>query len=132
MGAFINFVNEKLKINEEVKKVSSTLLKNVIDILKEYILTEYDLSEDQKLQIVNNMDIGVEEHDKGILTKGPRFLASSYYDEGEGKKVPVEITVEIVTEKIGQKQGSESSENTDVQPNQSEEAPEVPPVGEEE
>lgn len=112
MGAFKDFVNQKL--NEEAKKVSSNLLKNIIDVLKEYIVTEYDLTEDEKMQIINNMQIGVEEHDKGILKKGPRFVASSNYDEGEGKSVPVEIVIEIVTDKIGQKQEVEPAEEPDV------------------
>ena len=112
MGAFTDFVNQKL--NEEAKKVSSNLLKNIIDVLKEYIVTEYDLTEDEKMQIINNMQIGVEEHDKGILKKGPRFIATSNYDEGEGKSVPVEIVIEIVTDKIGQKQEVEPAEEPAV------------------
>jgi len=112
MGAFTDFVNQKM--NEEAKKVSSNLLKNIIDVLKEYIVTEYDLTEDEKMQIINNMQIGVEEHDKGILKKGPRFIATSNYDEGEGKSVPVEIVIEIVTDKIGQKQEVEPAEEPAV------------------
>jgi len=112
MGAFKDFVNQKL--NEEAKKVSSNLLKNIIDVLKEYIATEYDLTEDEKMQIINNMQIGVEEHDKGILKKGPRFIATSNYDEGEGKSVPVEIVIEIVTDKIGQKQEVAPAEEPSV------------------
>jgi hypothetical protein len=112
MGAFKDFVNNKL--NEEARKVSSNLLKNIIDVLKEYIATEFDLTEDEKMQIINNMEIGVEDHDKGILNKGPRFIASSNYDQGEGKQVPVEIVIEIVTEKIGQKQEVEPAESPDV------------------
>lgn len=117
MGAFKEFVNQKLAqiINEqESKKVSSNLLKNVIDVLKEFIITEYDLTEDEKMQIVNNMKIEVESHDKGILKDGPKFVATSNYDEGEGKSVPVEITIEIVTEKMGQKQEVEPADNVDV------------------
>ena len=112
MGAFKDFVNKKL--NEESKKVSSNLLKNIIDVLKEYIVTEYDLTEDEKMQIINNMHIGVEEHDRGILKKGPKFVAASSYDEGEGKSVPVEIVIEIVTEKIGQKQEVEPAEEPTI------------------
>jgi hypothetical protein len=112
MGAFTKFVQDKL--NEEAKKVSSNLLKNIIDVLKEYIVTEYDLTEDEKMQIINNMQIGVEEHDKGILKKGPRFVASSKYDEGEGKSIPVEIIIEVVTNKIGQKHEVEPAEEPEM------------------
>ena len=113
MGAFKDFVKQKLD-EQEAKKVSSNLLKNIIDVIKEYVVTEYDLTEDEKMQIINNMQIGVEEHDKGILKKGPRFIASSNYDEGEGKSVPVEIVIEIITDKIGQKQEVEPAEEPAV------------------
>lgn len=125
MGAFTEFVKQKL--DEEAKKVSSVLLKNIIDVIKEYIMTEYDLTEDEKMDIINNMEIGVEEHDRGILKKGPRFIATSNYDEGEGKKVPVEITVEIVTEKIGQKQEVEPADDVSIPDEESEEIPEDNP-----
>jgi hypothetical protein len=115
---FKEFVNKKLNkttINEQQsKKVSSNLLKNIIDVLKEFIVTEYDLSEDAKMQIVNNMKIEIESHDKGVSKDGPKFIATSNYDEGEGKTVPVEIYVEIVTEKIGQKQSVDPAEESDV------------------
>lgn len=124
MGAFKDFVKNKL--NEEAKKISSNLLKNIIDVTKEYILTEYDLSEDEKMQIINNMQLGVEEHDRGILKKGPKFVIASTYDGGEGKKVPVEIVIEIVTEKIGQKQQAEPAEEPEMP------AEEMPEEGEEE
>jgi hypothetical protein len=114
MGKFAEFVKSKMIVEQETRKVSSNLLKNIIDILKEYIATEYDLTEDEKMQIINNMEIGVENHDKGILKNGPRFIASSNYDQGQGKSVPVEIVVEIVTEKIGQKQEVLPAEETDV------------------
>jgi hypothetical protein len=112
MGAFKEFVNKKL--NEETKQVSSNLIKNIIDVIKEYVVTEYDLSEDNKMDIINNMEIGVEEHDKGILKKGPRFIASSNYDGGEGKQIPVEIIIELVTQKIGKKQEVDSAEEFEV------------------
>jgi len=100
MGAFTDFVRNKLEENES-KKVSSNLLKNIIDVIKEYIVTEFDLSEDEKMQVINNMEIGVETHEKGVLKNSPRFVATSKYDESEGDAVPVEIMVEISTEKIG-------------------------------
>ena len=99
MGLFTEFVKSKLE--ENVKKVSSNFLKNIIDVIKEYVITEFDLSEDEKMQIINNMEIGVEEHNSGVLKNGPRFVASSKYNESEGEALPVEIVVEIVTEKIG-------------------------------
>jgi hypothetical protein len=99
MGQFTEFVKRKLE--EDTKKVSSNLLKNIIDVIKEYVITEYDLSEDEKMQIINNMEIGVETHDRGVLKNGPRFIATSKYNESEGKSTPVEINIEIVTEKIG-------------------------------
>jgi len=125
MGAFTDFVNQKLN-EQEAKKVSSTLLKNIIDVIKEYVITEYDLTEDEKMQIVNNMQIGIEEHDKGVLKKGPRFVATSKYDEGEGKSVPVEIVIEVITDKIGQKQEVEPAEEPSVPEGEGEEAPEAP------
>lgn len=109
MGAFTDFVRNKLEENES-KKVSSNLLKNIIDVIKEYIVTEFDLSEDEKMQVINNMEIGVETHEKGVLKNSPRFVATSKYDESEGDAVPVEIMVEISTEKIGGKAEVEPAE----------------------
>lgn len=121
MGQFTEFVNQKL-LKEEAKKVSSNLLKNVIDVVKEYVSTEFtELSEDEKMQIINNMEIGVEENGKGVLKKSPRFVASSSYNEKEGKSTPVEITVELVTEKLG---GGSAEESPAEEPEESE-APEV-------
>lgn len=100
MGAFTEFVRSKLEENES-KKVSSNLLKNIIDVIKEYIITEFDLSEDEKMEVINNMEIGVETHEKGVLKGSPKFVASSKYNESEGDVVPVEIIVEISTEKLG-------------------------------
>jgi len=108
-GEFTKFVNNKL-LTEEAKEVSVSLTKNIIDILREYVISEYDVSEDEKAQILNNMKIGLEEHDKGILKNGPRFIATSTYKEGEDDNVPVEIVIEIVTEKIGAKQSEEPAE----------------------
>jgi len=125
MGAFTDFVKQKL--NEDVKKVSSNLLKNIIDVIKEYVVTEYDLSDDEKMQIINNMEIGIEEHDKGVVGKGPRFIATSNYNESEGESTPVEIVIEIVTEKIGQKDSVEPAEEPDIPDEEMEE-----PTGEEE
>jgi len=112
MGKFTEFVNQKL-LKEEAKKVSTNLLKNIIDVMKEYVTTEYDLSEDEKMQIINNMEISVEEHGKGILTNSPKFVATSKYNESEGKSTPVEITIEIVTEKIGRKSEVEPADDDD-------------------
>ena len=109
-GEFSTFANDKL-LTEESKEVSVSLTKNIIDILREYVISEYDLSEDEKSQILNNMKIGLEEHDKGVLKNGPRFVASSVYSESEGDSTPVEITIEIVTEKIGQKSEVEPAED---------------------
>ncbi|MFW6272625.1 MAG: hypothetical protein ACOC2U_02455 [bacterium] len=115
-GEFINFVRTKLE--EDTKQVSSNLLKNIIDVIKEYVATEYDLSEDEKMQIINNMEVGIEEHDSGVLKNGPRFIATSIYSESEGESVPVEIKVEITTEKLGGqsevKSAEEPSDLTDV------------------
>jgi len=112
MGLFTEFVKQKLE--EDVKKVSSNLLKNIIDVIKEYVVTEFDLSEDEKMQIINNMEIGVERHDKGILKNSPRFLATSEYNESEGESTKVEIVIEIVTEKIGQSTDMDSSDETET------------------
>jgi len=108
MGLFTEFVKKKLE--EDVKKVSSNLLKNIIDVIKEYVVTEFDLSEDEKMQIINNMEIGVEKHDKGILKNSPRFLATSKYNESEGEATAVEIVIEIVTEKVGNQSDMEPSD----------------------
>lgn len=108
-GEFKDFVNQKL-LKEESKQVSVQLTKNIIDIIRDYVVTEYDISEDEKSQILSNMKIGLEEHDKGVLKKGPKFVATSKYNETEDKEVPVEIVIEIVTEKIGQKQTEEPAE----------------------
>ena len=111
MGRFTDFVKQKLEEDDSgVKKVSSNLLKNIIDVLKEYVVTEYDLSEDEKMQIINNMEIGVVEHGEGVLKNSPKFIASSKYNETEGNAVPVEITVSLVTEKIGEKEEMEPAE----------------------
>jgi len=112
MGQFTEFVNKKL-LKEEAKKVSTNLLKNVIDVIKEYVITEFDLSEDEKMQIINNMKINVEEHGKGVLKNSPKFLASSTYNESEGNSTPVAISIEIVTEKIG-KQSEVEKDDDDV------------------
>lgn len=113
MGAFTDFVRSKLEENES-KKVSSNLLKNIIDVIKEYIVTEFDLSEDEKMQVINNMEIGVETHERGVLKNSPKFVANSNYNESEGESVPVEIMVEISTEKIGGKSEVEPAEDTDI------------------
>lgn len=113
MGAFTDFVRNKLEENES-KKVSSNLLKNIIDVIKEYIVTEFDLSEDEKMQVINNMEIGVETHDKGVLKNSPKFVATSNYNESEGESVPVEIMVNISTEKIGGKAEVEPAEETSI------------------
>jgi hypothetical protein len=99
-GEFTQFVNEKL-LKEETKQVSANLTKNIIDILREYVVSEYDISDDEKSQILNNLKISIEEHDRGVGGKGPKFTASSFYSEGEGIKVPVELSIEIVTESMG-------------------------------
>jgi len=95
MGAFKEFANEKL-LKEEEKQVSGNLLKNLIDILHDYIGSEFDLSDDAKTQIINNIKIGLEKQEKG-----PRFIGTSYYLDGEGEKSPVEIVIDISTEKLG-------------------------------
>ena len=111
MGLFTEFVKKKLE--EDVKKVSSNLLKNIIDVIKEYVVTEFDLSEDEKMQIINNMEIGVEEHGQGVLKNSPKFVASSKYNESEGESVPVEISIAIVTEKLGGSSEVEPAEEPD-------------------
>ena len=121
MGEFIKFVNDKKLRTEEEKQVSANLTKNIIDIIRDYVISEYDISEDEKSQVLNNMKLGLEEHDKGVLKKGPKFVATSSYSESQGNEVPVEIVIEIVTEKIGQKQTEEPAE-----------APEEPAEGPEE
>ena len=55
MGQFTEFVKQKLEEDTSAKQVSSNLLKNIIDVIKEYVVTEFDLSEDEKMQIINNM-----------------------------------------------------------------------------
>lgn len=112
MGAFTDFV--RMKLEEDTKKVSSNLLKNVIDVIKEYIVTEFDLSEDEKMQVINNMEIGIETHDRGVLNGSPKFVATSNYNETEGETVPVEIVLEISTEKIGGKSEVEPAGDIDV------------------
>lgn len=82
---FKDFVKQKL--NEDAKKVSSNLIKNVIDIAKEYINTEFECSEDAKLQLINGMKISVEQ--------GPKFVITSEYDESEDKTVQVTINIDI-------------------------------------
>jgi len=113
MGQFTEFVNKKL-LKEEAKKVSTNLLKNIIDVVKEYVVTEFDLSEDEKMQIINNMEISVEEHGQGVLKNSPKFLASSKYNESEGESVPVEISIAIVTEKLGGASEVEPADDDDV------------------
>jgi len=118
MGLFTEFVKSKLE-EQNAKKVSSNLLKNIIDVLKEYVLTEFDLSDDEKMQIINNLQIGVEEHNEGVLKNGPRFIATSNYDESEGEKVTVEIKIDIVTEKIEKKsEMNEPDESSDEIPDE--------------
>jgi hypothetical protein len=112
--SFKDFVSSKL--NEEAKKISSNLLKNLIDILRDYVSSEFDLSEDQKIQIINNMKISLEEHDRGVIKKGPKFVATSTYNETEDKETQVEIVVEIVTEKMGKKQDVEAAEEPMMSP----------------
>jgi len=116
-ATFKEFADNKLGnkiLKEETKKVSSNLLKNIIDVIKEYVVTEFDLSEDEKMQVINNMEIGVESHDKGVLKGSPRFIATSTYNESEGESVPVEIFVEISTEKLGGQSEVEPSEEPDI------------------
>ncbi|MFW6174079.1 MAG: hypothetical protein ACOC5T_10070 [Elusimicrobiota bacterium] len=113
MGKFTQFVKQKLEESES-KKVSSNLLKNIIDVIKEYIVTEFDLSEDEKMQIINNMEIGVETHEQGFLKNSPKFVAISKYNESEGESVPVEIVIDIVTEKLGGSSEVEPVEEPDI------------------
>lgn len=98
---FQEFLTKKRLEEEESMRISSNLLKNLIDILRVYVMTEYELSEDEKDQIVDNMKVSLGQHSKGALGKGPRFVATSFYNESEGQTTPVEITIEVITEKIG-------------------------------
>jgi len=119
MGQFTEFVNKKL-LKEEAKKVSTNLLKNIIDVVKEYVVTEFDLSEDEKMQIINNMEISVEEHGQGVLKNSPKFLTTSNYNESEGETTPVEISIAIVTEKLGGASEVEPADDidTDIEPDE--------------
>lgn len=122
MGKFTDFVKQKLDESES-KKVSSNLMKNIIDVIKEYVVTEFDLSEDEKMQIVNNMEIGVEPHGQGVLKDSPKFIALSKYNESEGESVPVEIVVSIVTEKLGGSSKVEPVEEPDLSDEEDMESP---------
>ena len=86
------------------------------------------MSDDEKMQIINNLQIGVEEHNEGALKNGPRFIATSNYDESEGEKIAVEIKIDIVTEKIGKK--SEMNEPDESSEEIPDEAPDEVPVEE--
>jgi hypothetical protein len=91
MGEFKNFINEK--ILSEQKQVSGNLLKNLIDIIRDFVHSEYEtLSDDIKNQIINNMKISIEDSDNGS-----KFVASSHYVEGEGEKTPIDITIDITS-----------------------------------
>lgn len=105
--SFTDFITNKNKLTEEAKKVSTALLKNLIDIINDYVVTEYDISDTQKKQIVDNMKVAMEEHNKGVVKRGPRFMATSYYDASDTETEEVEISIEIVTEKMGKKKNEE-------------------------
>ena len=126
MGAFTDFVNKKM-IEEDAKKVSSNLMKNIIDVAKEFISTEFDVSEDAKMQIINGMQIAVEQ--------GPKFVITSEYDESDEKTIPVSITIEITSDKSGESEGTEGGENAPVEAPEgegTEQTTEVPTAGNEE
>jgi len=99
MGKFTDFITEKKRL-EESQGVSGNLLKNLIDILHDFVQSEFDLSDDAKGQIISNMKISMEDIDKGS-----KFVAESYYIEGENEKKPVSIDIGITSDQADAKDG---------------------------
>ena len=124
-GKFKEFIENKLnenKINENTKSVSSNLLKNVIDVIKEFILTELELTEDQKMNITNNMEIAIETHNKGVGNNSPKFIIKSKYEGNEGKQINVQFSLDIIIDKMGKKENIETTEeNQEPEENNQEE-----------
>ena len=79
--------------------ISSSLMKNLIDIITEYVDSELDVSDDAKAEINKNLKIKVEEHSEGATGHGPKFVAESFYTEDDEKK-PVKFGVPIIVEEI--------------------------------
>lgn len=80
--------------------ISTGLMKNLIDIINEYVVSEYKLPDDAKSEIVKNMKVKVEQHDQGVVDNSPKFVAISYYTK-DGDKKNVKIEVPIITEELG-------------------------------
>lgn len=97
---YLDGLFQEQKSDSTGEEVSGNLLKNLIDILHDYVNSEFMVSDDEKNQIINNMKIKLDKHNKGVWKKGPRFVATSEFVKDDTNKRDVEIGIEIVTEKF--------------------------------
>jgi hypothetical protein len=91
------FMDKKL---EESVDVSGNLLKNLIQLIGDYVNSEYMISDDEKKELIDNLKIRAESHNKGVWEKGPKFVATSIYKKDGKINQNIEILVEITTTKF--------------------------------
>ena len=79
------------------KAVPSTMIKNLVEVVNDYVRTQYELSRDEKSEIINNMKVSV--GDFSPDKKGLRVVATSRFTENGTDKKDVEIVLDVRTEK---------------------------------
>ena len=111
--SFSEFKKQKI-LAEEKKQVSVSLMRNLMDILKDYVSSEFKVSSDDRAKILSNMKISQE-----ATADGRVFNANSFYMEDDETRKDVGITIEIRTTAE-----TEDDEPTIEEPS-SEETPEI-------
>ena len=89
MTRFKEFAERKQRLVEE-EEVSVSLLRNLMDILRDFVESETKVSEDDQKQIIKNMKVSQES-----VNGGKTFTATSFYMEDDETKKEIEIKVEI-------------------------------------
>lgn len=115
--AFTKFVEEKKRL-EESRKVSVSLMKNLMDLLRDYVDSELSLSSDERTQVVSNMKIEQLGED-GNKT----FEASSFYMENDEIKKEINITIEITSDMFVETLDGGMDEPMDLPDEEGEEEP---------
>ncbi len=75
--------------------VPAGMIKNFVDIINDYVRSQYKITNEEKNEIIKNMQISVGEFEPE--NAGLKVVGNSMYVTGQKEKKPVEIVLEMVT-----------------------------------